>query len=304
LDNDGIAIWSATPETGGPELYELRQRADDGDPDVEAFTLLVADNPYIPEEHKQKFFRDLPGELREIKYHGKYLRAGRRCYPRFDPDGIHGYDPHELPDDLTRFLAVDPGPQRCGTVVVGVDRDERYVWVLDAFALRNVDAQQWADAVLERHGKHKFEAMVIDQQRGKQHHGIARSVAELHSDALAQRGIIPHVRGHAPHMGMFFPGTKDVPAREEPRLRLPRGELPELESEIRKAEYDAKGKRRRAPNMPEDLLVCLEYLTGLDPYYRERPPSPEPKRSAVAEAAEEYLESRRRRQRHAGITLG
>jgi len=122
-------------------------------------------------------------------------------------------------------------------------------------------------------------------------------------------------------MGMFFPGTKDVPAREEalrdwmavrvdgpfagtPRLRLPRGELPELESEIRKAEYDAKGKRRRAPNMPEDLLVCLEYLTGLDPYYRERPPSPEPKRSAVAEAAEEYLESRRRRQRHAGITLG
>jgi len=190
--------------------------------DVEAFTLLVADNPYIPEEHKQKFFRDLPGELREIKYHGKYLRAGRRCYPRFDPDGIHGYDPHELPDDLTRFLAVDPGPQRCGTVVVGVDRDERYVWVLDAFALRNVDAQQWADAVLERHGKHKFEAMVIDQQRGKQHHGIARSVAELHSDALAQRGIIPHVRGHAPHMGMFFPGTKDVPAREE---RNPQGRV-------------------------------------------------------------------------------
>ncbi len=48
------------------------------------------------------------------------------------------------------------------------------------------------------------------------------------------------------------------------RLQIFRGVLPELEKQIKSAFYIKPDKRAK---LPEDLLVCLEYVAAFDPKY-------------------------------------
>jgi len=277
----GRGFWSATPQTGGLQLYELRQRADAGDPDVAAFTLLLDDNPFYPDEEKQAFWRALSDEEREVRYYGRYAILGRRLYPMFNPQGDHGCEPFEPPQTWTRYLILDPGRMRCGTLFGAIDPDERNAWVYGGFALRNADAQRWAERVRGMQGSVRFEAAIIDKRAGKQHPmGASDTVARQYFDALTRAGVMPRRLG--PLAG-FFPGSDDVKAREEalldwlhlrgdgaflgsPRLKIMRGVFPELEREIRNAQYDGHKSDKRL-DLEEDCLDCLEYWAASKPGY-------------------------------------
>ena len=280
----GLGFWSATPQSGGLQLSELHERAISGDPDVEAFTFSLEDNPYLTRDEKRVFYNQLSDEEREACYYGHYLAYGRRIYPLWSPMGMHGCEPFDIPEHWTRYIALDPGRQHCGTLFAAIDPEEAHVWVYDAFDLQNADAARWADEIHKRQGKTRFEAIIIDSRYGKEHHGATESVAEHYALALKQRGIEPRTAG--PLAG-FFPGCDDVATREEAllawmavrghgpftgtcKLQVFRGRMPKLEDQVRKAQIDPKNPRKRI-KQPEDLLVCLEYLAGTGDLLRYTP---------------------------------
>ncbi|HDZ44264.1 MAG TPA: hypothetical protein ENH80_10025 [Phycisphaerae bacterium] len=283
-----LGFWSATPQTGGMQLYNLRRRADAGSENVKAFTLLLADNPFYPEQEKQAFIDGLSREEAEVRVFGKYAIVGRKVYPYYDPMGEHGYEPRPIPADYCRELILDPGRQHCGTIFGAIDPDEAHAWVYDAFDLRNTDANGWADHVVKRirqHGGGQFERWIIDQQMGKQRSsGQAETVAWFYFQALTARGVYPRRTGP---LDGFFEGSNDVPAREEAlldwmtvrhegphtgtsRLQVARGMAPELDDQIANAQMDSKNpkKRKQGKELPEDVLVCLEYWAASNPVYR------------------------------------
>lgn len=282
----GITMWSATPQAGGLQLYQLRQRADAGDSGVEAFTFLLEDNPYMLPEAKEAFFDDLSADEREVRYYGRYLIAGRLIYPQWDPQGVHGCEPHEVPRDATRYVVLDPGTEHCATLFAAVDRNEAHLRVYDGFDLRRPTAGRWAHEVLQRQGEHRFEAFVIDQQMGKQHPPPMNTlnVAEQYFKALSEAQVEPRILGP---LGGFFPGSNDVQARQEAlfammavrgsgpfagsaKIQVVRGIIPELHDQVKLAQTDHKtGKRVK---MTDDLLDCLEYLAPFDPPYHEPEP--------------------------------
>ena len=278
-------IWTATPQNLNPQLSDLREAADQGKRHVAAFKLLIVDNPYIPDEAKQAFFDGLSEDEREVRWYGIPAIARQRVYPGYNPQGIHGYDPFEI--DIScwaRYVAVDPGRQHCGTVFFAVDPEQEHVWVYDAFDLRNSDAQGWAGEVARRQHDMQFEAFVIDQQMGKQHTpGSGINVAQQYYSAMEAAGVTPTTTGP---LNGFFPGTNDVSAREEsviswltvrgvgpfagsPALQVQRGLSPQLDKQFRDAVYKA-GKRHKAP--AQDILVCVEYMAGYAPKYKEPTP--------------------------------
>jgi hypothetical protein len=61
LDRSGRGIWSATPQAGTEQLFELHERAErdanEPCPSVEEFVILLADNPHIGEEEKRQVHR-------------------------------------------------------------------------------------------------------------------------------------------------------------------------------------------------------------------------------------------------------
>jgi hypothetical protein len=275
-------IWSATPQDCNLQLYELRERANTGQGDVEAFQLHIDDNPFIPDEEKLEFYNSIPEEERQVRYHGQYAVVLKRVYGEFSATegGPHGCEPFSIPPDWTRYVGIDPGRRHMGSVFLAVDPEERHVWVYDGFDLLARDADSWAAEIAARQGEQRFEAMVIDQQMGRQHPpGAGLNVAEQFWEALKKVNALPRREG--PLAG-FYPGSNDIDAREKSllswmsiraygpfsgtaKLRVMRGMCPKLEKQILRARIDPKtGKRAKTE---EDILVGLEYLAAFDPRY-------------------------------------
>ena len=314
----GSGFWSATPETGGFQLFELHERALASDPDVKAFTVYLEDNPFISEEDKRAFYDSLDDEQRRVKYYGEYLIAGRRVYSMFDPN-IHCYEPFPIPRHWCFYLFVDPG-HRSGTVFAAVDPEEKHLWVYKSVELRNCTQNRWADMVWEEHHDRPIEAMVIDERAGRQT-GIAggATVASEYYEALKVRGIEP--RSYGPRQG-FMPGTSDIEAREQslvgmltpryygpfeglPKIQFAKGTNAKLVAQIQKAHKEAKNPKKRAKDRtnPEDVLQGLEYGAHYNPSYRFPQETPTPKPDPVFASYQAAEARRQRRQGRRGIEL-
>ncbi len=279
-------IWSATPQTTNPQLLDLRESADAGSEANNAFQLLIDDNPFIPASEKRSFFESLSDDEREVRYWGKYAIVGRRIYPTYNAMGIHGCEPFEIPPEWTRYCWVDPSRQHCGCLFFAIDPNESHVYVYDGFDLRIGDAQKWAAEVKKRETENSFEAFGIDQQMGRETPvGYSVNVAHQYFQALAEANIRPRVAGP---LGGFFPGSNDIPAREEallrwlslrgdgpfagtPRLQVMRSTVPELDRQFSRAHMSHKhaDKRAKLQSQPEDVLVCCEYCAASDPKYHK-----------------------------------
>ncbi len=311
-------IWSATPQNMNQQLSDLREQAESSSGDVEAFKLLISDNPYIPDAEKQAFFNGLSEDERDVRWFGNAAISRQRVYPGYDPQGTHGCEPFTIDiSRWSRYIALDPGRQHCGTVFFAIDPSEEHAWIYDAFDLRNADATAWAGEVAKRQYDTQFEAFVIDQQMGRQTRpGAGHNVAQQYSAALEEAGVIPH-NGAVGSLGVFYPGTNDIPAREEallrwlsirgtgpfagsPTLQVMKGISPQLDKQFRDARYQ-RGKRYQIP--AQDILVCVEYMAAFNPKYREPTAVAAPTSERNLSVRDQFVARQRRtRKRHRTTT--
>ncbi len=307
------SIWTATAQTTNPELLEFREQADAGSEHVKAFQALIKDCPYVPDEEKQAFHDSLSEDDRKVRYYGEYAIMGRRCYPTYDPQDVHGYEPFEIPPNWCRYIGLDPGTMHCGTIFLAVDPEEKHVWLYGGFDLRNSDHATWAERIRQR--GEQYEAIVCDYRMGKSRQGGQElTVARQYAEALHQAGVKFSQQGP---MSGFFEGTPDIPAREEalrgwmalrrdgpfggtPKLKVARGMVPELDKQIRHAHMDRRAEEKRA-RLEHDLLEALEYLAGLGPRYHE-PPRTQP--TEDEEVFRQFQEHQRRQRRRRSTTAG
>lgn len=307
-------IWTATAQSVNPELLELRERADAGSSDVQAFLALIEQNPYISPEERQIFHDGLSEDERRVRYYGEYATAGRRCYPTYQPQGIHGYEPKEIPPSWCVYIWIDPGTQHCATLFAAIDPEEKHVWVYDGFDLQNVDQPTWARHVAERLGGRPLEAAVFDWHGGRQHSfGAPLTVARQYWDALIQ---FLEPRRLGPLEG-FFPGSDDVAARQaalrnwmairgpgpfagSPTLKVARGQIAGLDRQINHAQMELKNpdKRAKLPKHCEDLVECLEYGAASGLGYHEPDYAPHKDEDPVYENFQRQRQRRPTAQRY------
>ena len=175
LVSDGMyapkGFWSATSQTTNIQLDELRTAAEAGVSYVTAFKTTIDLNPYVTDVAKAEFYESLDEDERAVRYYGKSAISRRRIYGIYDPQGIHGCEPFAIPPTWCRFLALDPGTDHCATTFYAVDPQDQYVFLYDAFDLRNAYSDDWAVAVKRLQCETRFEAWVIDQQIGQQRLG-------------------------------------------------------------------------------------------------------------------------------------
>lgn len=317
----GRVIWGATPQTGGIALWQQREKAESGNPYVHRTTLLIEDNPYISEEAKRIFYETLTDEQeRAVRYHGEYALIGRQVYGTYDPMGIHGCEPFEIPDHWSRYGVVDPGTQALWCLFVAVDPEEAHLWVYDGFKIAKAERMQWAHEVKRRSLGRPFQAFLIDRQAGRQHtFGEPMSVAEQYWEALTEAGVVVREVAGDDTAG-FYPGTKDVRAREEAlrsamQLRGPgphvgtaalqvfRGCVPELDAQIRMAATKEGTLDKREKLQDEGGLECLEYMAAFRPTYHE-PPTARPAQPSDQALHNFRRQAARRKARERGLRGG
>jgi hypothetical protein len=287
-------IWSATPQADNPKLLELRDKADSGSDYIRAYFFSIGQNPYVSAAERRAFYESMSEEEREVRYYGRSASEGRRVYASlYDPQGLHGCEPNDVPEGCAYYLFLDPGTTRAACLFIAVDHHERHLWVVDGFAQRNCHIQQFVSEVAARAPEVMFESAVIDQQAGRASYGLGgeNTTAAQWWKMLMRAGVKVNRHGTLEGSG-FFPSNPDVafrqnalqnmmlpredgPYRGTPKLKVVRGIFPDLDKEIRNARM-AKVKRttrtmrsEKRRDLQKDALDCLEYAAAFNPPYRE-----------------------------------
>lgn len=251
LDRQGRFVWSATPQAGSDELYDLHERAnkdrmlfEKGRRQVEEFVLLLKDNPHIKEEDKLKFAQNLSEEERRVRVQGDFAITSFKVYPEFSM-AVHGIDLEEIPAHWTRYAAVDPGHQVCAVLFAAVPPpDESDMIVLyDELYLRDADAIKFAENMKLKVGHDNFQAFIIDRHMAIHTElGRGKTVMQQYSEALEEFGVRSAGTGNGFVLGnddvsggiMAVHGGFRIRPDGSSKIRVRRGWLPNFEEEIRR----------------------------------------------------------------------
>jgi hypothetical protein len=131
IDRNGLFVWTATPQAGTEELYDLSDRAEKeqdavdageaGELGVEVFHMTMTENVFLDEKGRKNALAKMKSDDEyAVRVEGKFALAGIRIYPEFHPSGIHYCEFFEIPPHWTRYMAVDPGVQVCGVLCAAV----------------------------------------------------------------------------------------------------------------------------------------------------------------------------------------
>jgi hypothetical protein len=306
-DRRGRFVWSAMPWSKNDALLGLCERADreaeagNEKAIIKKFTLRFLDNPHIDQEERRKNIERWSAlgqdELR-MRAEGEFTTESTLMYPTFNPS-VHLMRRELLPgghvpDDWTRYVAIDPGHAVMATLFAAVPPDERYLLVYDELYIRNCNALIWGEQFAEKVQHTPICAAIMDMHGGALRDlGSGRLPHELYSEELKKRNVKFLLTGH-----QFIPGSDDIPARTalvrqmmhirgdgSTRLRLLEGTCPNLVREIRRYRKKTTSVNgvvyvTDAPQTRGEVhaVQTLEYLCAHEPKYH-RPPKklgPEP----------------------------
>jgi hypothetical protein len=196
----GKFLWSATPQSGTQQLYDLKCRADElaGEegPAIQCFEYGMLDNPFVADDAKREFIAKFESNEDEVnvRVYGRFALLGTRVYSEFMPKGVHGIDSFPIPEDWTTYAVVDPGRQVCAVLFVAVPPPSSE-WagrkvVYDELYIKRCNAQFFADAFVRRVNGRPMEFGVIDHRAGRiTEIGSGKTHEQQYSDALKAKGF-------------------------------------------------------------------------------------------------------------------
>ena len=206
----GKFVWSATPQAGTQQLYDLKCRGDEERlaneelPEderketlgIQVFEFGMLDNPWVNDEAKREFiakFADNQDEV-NVRVHGQFALLGTRVYSDFMPKGVHGVDSFQVPEDWTSYAIIDPGRQVCAVLFVAIPPPSSE-WagrklVYDELYIKRCDAKKFAKEFVQRVNGRPIEFGVIDHRAGRiTEIGSGKTHEEQYSAALKAEGF-------------------------------------------------------------------------------------------------------------------
>lgn len=223
----GKFIWSATPQAGTQQLYDLKvradaQRAEEADafergeipppPTIECYALGLLGNQFLAQSAKDDLiakFAASPDEY-AVRVEGKFALLGMRVYGEFAPKGVHGIEPFPVPENWCRYAAIDPGRQVCAVLFVAIPPPDHAMAgqkvLYDELYIRKCDAVLFAKAMKEKIGDQVIENWWIDHHAGRiVEIASGKSIEQQYSEELRKLKV-----GCARSDNKFSWGSDDV----------------------------------------------------------------------------------------------
>jgi hypothetical protein len=279
-DREGIFIWGATAQHSTRKLWELYEKAtkpSKRDPDYFAIVLNSMHNEFIGKREMQRFANTLSAAQRRVRIEGGFAINNLQVYPDFDPEGAHGVAAHEIPQDWTIYVAVDPGRQRLAALFVAVPpddvpKDQRFIEAFAELYIERGTPDKFGRGMKRILGDRIPEAIIIDHQMGRQGSMVTGESVEWHyAQALKKFKVRARRTGYG-----FQWGSTDIAGREnslhqwlrirgsgQPRFKVHKGRCPSFCEEMPHQIYD-KNKDGKSVRVDKDnhLVTCAEYLAA------------------------------------------
>jgi hypothetical protein len=327
LDRGGRGIWSATPQAGTEQLYELHEAAEklkeDGTPGppVEEFVILLKDNLHISAREQKELADSYSDEDQRVRIEGNFLLLSYLIYNDYRPH-YHGM---KSPDaeamrDWSNYAVIDPGHQVCAVLFGAVPPPKEgalpYVQLYDELYIKECTAAEFARQMAAKCEGRTFQAFLIDPNMAVVTDvGYGKTVGEQYTQALRAAGV----RSVQTGSGFVF-AMDDVDAgilavkgwltpRSDgtPRLRVDLARCPNFNHEIkryhRKRNPDGSVTDKPYARKATHLMDCLRYLALYDPRW-VRPPDRSAAPGESYQAFTRKLERARLKGGGGGLRLG
>lgn len=324
VDRSGRFIWSATPQAGSEQLYDLSQKAEmqleklARERTVEEFHVRMDDNPHLTHAQKQLFISKLSEDERLVRVGGEFAMLTSIIYPDYSAT-LHEVDPFEIPPTWTRYCAIDPGRQICAVLFMAIPPPQHgdYAYLYDELYMPNASAKVFGEKMAVKCAHQKLRAFIIDYQEGRKHEtGSGRTIERQYSDALKANKVLSELNGYG-----FAHGDPDLKAGIEavrswliprsdgtPKIRVLRHKCPNFVAEIKKYRYK-RMKTNQGMITTDDpetrgrvhQMANLRYLVQYNPRYYAPESRREP--SALVKAFRKMKE-RERAMKGAFVNLG
>ncbi len=299
-DRKGRFMWSAMPHSKNDALLGLCERAEkeveagNENPIIKKFTLRFLDNPHIDSEEKKKNIERWSAlghdELR-MRAEGEFTTESTLMYPNFN-QSVHILPRTELPqvpDDWTKYVAIDPGHTVMATLFAAVPPDEKFLLFYDELYLRNANALIWGEEFCKKAKNQNIRSLIMDMHGGALRDlGSGRLPHELYSEQLRKHGFKAEITGTS-----FIPGSDDIPSRTAivrqmmhirgdgtTRFKILEGSCPNLIRELkryRKKTTTVNGQVfvTDEPYTRGEVHACqtAEYMCAYEPKYHKPPKS-------------------------------
>lgn len=288
VDREGYFIWSATPQAGTVQLYELHERAEKEarlpkeERQIEEFVSLLADNVHLTAKQKYDFESKLNPDEVMVRIHGEFASHGLRVFPEFSV-AKHVCSYFEIPSGWTRYVAIDPGRQICAALFCAVPDDGRdHMYAYDELYIPQCNAELFGRRMRDKCHGHNIEAFIIDHQEGrKAETGSGRTVEDQYAEALKNNRVVCNRTGSEFTWGVADPegGVEAVRAWLKdwqdgvPRLQVFE-QCANFIFEMKRYWYETKtvGGIKVATDTPRargsvHLCACIRYIVQDDPVY-------------------------------------
>jgi hypothetical protein len=323
VDRMGKFFWTATAQKGGPQLFEMCQRADDEkdneSPRIREFFAHIRDNCHFTDEQKDLFMAKLSEEERLIRIEGEFAFTSFKVFPEFDRT-THSLEWFQVPNNWTRYMVVDPGRQVCAVLFAAVPppQDPRAGMVLlyDEIYLRQATAERFAEEVRQKAVGQEFHSFIIDHQGARvREAGRGFSIEEQYSQALKDKGIKSRTTGYGFHWG-----ASDVRAGLEkvrswllvgenghPKMHYFHDKMPHFWQEMTRYHWRRSATLKELQEEPEKrndhLCDCIRYLAMANPRW-SKPTVISKFRSGVHARLQAKRRSHREMYGEPGVSLG
>ncbi len=297
VDRSGYFLWSATPQAGTAQLYELHERADSQlrlakeQRTIEEFVALINDNQHLTQKQKEEFQGKLSPEEVMVRVHGEFASHGMRVFPEFS-ETTHECPYFEIPGEWTRYLAIDPGRQVCGVLFAakpppGLDNSHK-LYIYDELYIQQCSAEIFGQQMKGKCRAQTLEAMIIDHQMSRMTEtGSGLTIEDQYSRALEKNGICCNRTGCQFTWGVADPLGGVEAVRDwlnPPRLLVLADRCPNFKWEMKRYWYE-RDRDGRVTDKPRDrgpvhLCACIRYIIQDDPVW-VAPTSKKPRASLL-----------------------
>lgn len=300
---EGKIIWTTWPTTepsaamiGVKDRGEAQRGAIE--PSALYFQFKGSENPHTQNAHREAALATMSPEERAARDAGTFMMDGWLMYPKYSR-GIHAAlrsDPdlddklakairaaNGIPQDWTRYLALDPGTSHPAALMIAVPPPWEFgdfvVPYMEVYPGR-CDADELAVRIKRATPHETFHSFIADYRAARQTApGIGFSIADNYSRAFRAQDLRSLYTGSAFLAGIDVPeiriGMLQAWMAQRPdgtcKLRIYGDGCPnlcdQLERYRKQAGPDRKPTDKPGKSQQIDVATCLEYLAGFQPTY-------------------------------------
>ncbi len=336
MQRSGKLIWSATPQSGTDQLYELSERAElelhkfqagGPEPTHREWLILMKDNPYISERSQKEFADSLmTEEERRVRIDGQFSLGRSIVFPEWTTvDKCPWFPLVHVSGDLnkcwTLYAFTDPGRQVCATIFLAVpppsEPDQRPV-IYDELYVPQCDADKFGRLASERVRTYgtKVQAWYVDSHESRKHDtGGGKTVGYHYLEALRKYDGLPlSGSGFRAAPDTLASGleslrtwlVRDI-ATGNTGVRIVAEKLPHLDFEMRRYRMQTNPRTGMVLEKPikknDHLIDCCRYAAAVDPVWK-RPAPIKDLGSAAYRAFRAYRKARGLNGKRPSISFG